>query len=93
MLCATCCAHLRLLDLTIRIVLGEREKCICIYIEVFGGETEGRRPLGSPRSSWENNIEMDLREVGWESLDWLDLAQARERRRALVNAAMNLGVP
>ena len=58
------------------------------------GKPEGRRPLGRPRRTWENNIKMDLREVGWEGgLDWIDLAEDRDRWRALVNAAMNLRVP
>jgi hypothetical protein len=55
--------------------------------------TEGRRPLGRPRRTWEDNIEMDLREFGWGSVDWIDLTEARDRWRALVNAVMNLRVP
>jgi hypothetical protein len=42
------------------------------------GKPEGRRPLGRPRRRWENNIKMDLREVGWEAIDWTDLAQNRD---------------
>jgi hypothetical protein len=42
---------------------------------------------------WENNIKMDLREIGWDSMDWIDLAQDRDQLRALVNAVMNLRVP
>jgi hypothetical protein len=53
---------------------------------------EGRRPLGRPRHRWEDNIKMDLQEVGW-GMDWIDLAQDRDRWRALVNAVMNLRVP
>jgi hypothetical protein len=53
---------------------------------------EGRRPLGRPRRRWEDNIKMDLQEVGW-SMDWIDMAQDRDRRRVLVNAVMNLRVP
>jgi hypothetical protein len=56
------------------------------------GKPEGRRPLGRPRSRWEDNIKMDLREVGGGA-DWIDLAQDRDRWRALVNAVMNLRVP
>jgi hypothetical protein len=58
---------------------------------VLMGKPEGRRPLGRPRHRWEDNIKMDLREVGW-GIDWIDLAQDRDRWRALVNAVMNLWV-
>jgi hypothetical protein len=57
------------------------------------GKPEGRRPLGRPRRQWEDNIKMDLREVGWGGMDWINLAQDRDRWRALVNAVMNLLVP
>jgi hypothetical protein len=57
------------------------------------GKPEGRRPLGRPRPRWEDNIKMDLREVGWEGIDWIDLAQDRDRWRALVYTVMNLWVP
>jgi hypothetical protein len=53
---------------------------------------EGRRPLGRFRHRLENNIKMDLREIGW-GMDWIDLAYVRDRWRALVNAVMNLRVP
>ena len=54
---------------------------------------EGRRPLGRPRRIWEDNIRMDLREVGCGCVDWMELAQDRDRWRALVSAVMNLRVP
>jgi hypothetical protein len=57
------------------------------------GKPEGRRPLGRPRRRWEDNIKMDLREVGWGGLDWINMAQDRDRWRALVNTVMNLLVP
>jgi hypothetical protein len=57
------------------------------------GKPEGRRPLGRPRHRWDNTIKMDLREVGWGGIDWVDLAQDRDRWRAVVNMAMNLRVP
>jgi hypothetical protein len=54
---------------------------------------EGKRPLGRPRCRWTNNIKMDLREIGWGAMDWTDLAQDRDQRRALVSIIMNLRVP
>jgi hypothetical protein len=57
------------------------------------GKPEGRRPFGRPRRRWEDNIKMDLREVGWGGMDWINLAQDRDRWRALVIAVMNLRVP
>jgi hypothetical protein len=58
------------------------------------GKPEGRRPLERPRRRWEDNIKIDLQEVGWEGgMDWINLAQNRDRWRALVNAVMNLRVP
>jgi hypothetical protein len=57
------------------------------------GKPEGRIPLGRPRRRLEDNIKMDLREVGWGGVDWIDLAQDRGRWRALVYTVMNLRVP
>jgi hypothetical protein len=54
---------------------------------------EGRRPLGRPKRRWENNINMDLQEVGSGGTDWIELAHDRNRCRTLVNAVMNLRVP
>jgi hypothetical protein len=59
---------------------------------VLIGKPEGKRPLGRPRSRWENGIRMDLRDIGWGSVDWIQLAQDRDRWRALVNSGMNLRV-
>jgi hypothetical protein len=56
------------------------------------GEPEGRRPLGRPRHRWLDNIRIDLVEVGWGDVDWVDLAQDRDRWRALVNSLLNLRV-
>jgi len=53
---------------------------------------EGKRPLGRPRRRWEYNIKMDLQEVECEGMDWIDLAQVRDRRWAIVTAVMNLRV-
>ena len=52
----------------------------------------GNIPLGRPRLRWEDNIKMDLQEVGCEDVDWIELSQDRDRWRALVNAVMNLRV-
>jgi hypothetical protein len=54
------------------------------------GKPEGKRPLGRPRRRWEDGIGMDLREIGLGSVDWIQLAQDRERWRAVVNTVMNL---
>ena len=59
---------------------------------VLVGKPEGRRPLERARYRWEDNIKMDLREVGWWGIDWIDLAQGRDRWRAVVNTVMNLQV-
>jgi hypothetical protein len=60
---------------------------------ILVGKPEGKRPLGRPRRRWEDNIRMDLREIGWVGMDWIDLAQDRYQCRALANTVMNLGVP
>ena len=57
------------------------------------GKPEGKRPVGRPRSGWEDNIKMDLQNVGCGGIDWIVLAQDMDRWRALVNAVMNLRVP
>ena len=60
---------------------------------VLVGKSEGKRPVGRSRCKWGDNIKMDLQEVGCGSMDWIDVAQDRDRWRALMNAAMNLLVP
>ena len=62
-------------------------------IQGFGGETQGKEPLGRPRRRWEGNIKMDIHEVGCGGMGWVELAQDRGRWSALVNAVMNLRVP
>jgi hypothetical protein len=57
------------------------------------GKPEGKRPLGRPRRRWVDNIRMDLEEVGWGDVDWIGLAQDRNRWIALVNSILNLRVP
>jgi hypothetical protein len=69
--------------------MGENNNAYRILV----GKPEGKRPLGRPRRRWVDNIKMDLIEVGWDGRDWIDLAQNRDRWRALVNAVMNLRVP
>jgi transcription termination factor 2 len=60
---------------------------------VLVGKPEGRKPLGRPRRRWKDNIKMDLQEVGCEGMDWIAVAQNRNRWRALVNPVMNIRVP
>jgi hypothetical protein len=69
--------------------MGERRRA---YRDLVG-KPEGRRPLGRSRRRWEDNIKIDLVEVRWGDKDWINLAQDRDRWRALVNAVMNLRVP
>ena len=64
-----------------------------VLYRVLVGKPEGKRPLGRPRCRWEDNIKMNIQEVGCGGMDWIELAQDRNRWRALVNAVMNLGVP
>jgi len=68
--------------------MGERRS---VY-RVLVGKPEGKRPLGRPRIRWEDNIKMDLQEVGCGGMDWTELAQDRDRWRALVTTVMNLRV-
>jgi hypothetical protein len=63
------------------------------HIGFFVGKPEGKRLLRRPRRRWEDNIRMDLREIGWGVMDWIDPAQDRDQWRALVNTIMNLRVP
>ena len=60
---------------------------------VLVGKPEGKRPLGRPRRRWEDNIKIDLQEVGCWGMEWIRLAQDGDRWRVLVNAVMNLRVP
>jgi hypothetical protein len=69
--------------------MGERRKAYRLLVR----KPEGRRPLGRPRYRWMNNIRMDLIEVGLGDVDWIHLAQDRDRWRALVNSVLNLRVP
>ena len=69
--------------------MGERRGVYRVSV----GKPEGKRPLGRPWHRWEDNIKMDLQEVGCGGMDWIELAQGRDRWQALVNAVMNLWVP
>jgi hypothetical protein len=69
--------------------LGEKRNAYRILV----GKPAGKRPLGRPRRRWVDNIKMNLREIGWDGMELIDLAQDRVEWRALVNAVMNLRVP
>jgi len=69
--------------------MGERR----VVYRVLVGRPEGKQPLGNPRRRWEDDIKVDLQEVGCGDVDWLELAQGRDGWRALLNAVMNLRVP
>jgi hypothetical protein len=68
--------------------VGEERGLYRVLVE----KPEGKRPLGIPRRRWEDNIRMDLQEVGCGDMDWIGLAQDRDRWRAIVNVVMNLRV-
>jgi hypothetical protein len=78
--------HLRQIEL---FKLNFRE----LSYRILVGKPEGKRPLGRPRRRWVDNIKMDLREMGRDGADWMDMAQDREQWRALVNTVLNLRVP
>jgi hypothetical protein len=60
---------------------------------ILVGKPEGKRPLGRPKRRWVDNIKMDLREIGWDGVDWMDMAQDRDQWRAFVDTVLNLLVP
>ena len=68
------------------------QACCCAF-KILTGKSTGKRPLGRPRRRWEDNIRMDLEEIGINAGNWVDLAQDRNYWRALVIAALNLRVP
>jgi hypothetical protein len=70
-------------------LIGEKRNAYRVLVR----KLEEKRPLGKPRCRWVNNIRMDLGEVGWGDVDWIGLAQDRNRWRALVNTVLHLQVP
>jgi hypothetical protein len=69
--------------------MGEKRNAYRILV----GKPEGRRPLGRPRRRRVDDIKMDFRETGWDSMNWIDLPQDRDQWRGLVNTAMYIRVP
>jgi hypothetical protein len=70
-------------------LMGEKRDAYRILVR----KPEGKRPVGRPRRRWVDNIKMDLREIGWDGVDWIELAQDRDQWRALVNTVVKLRVP
>jgi hypothetical protein len=87
---ATCLAHLKE-DEMVRAcsTCGDKRNAYGMLM----GKSEGKSSLGRPRRRWVDNINMDLREIGWSGIDWIDLAQNRDQWRALVSTVMNFQVP
>jgi hypothetical protein len=69
--------------------MGEKRNAYRMLVE----NPEVKRPLGRPRRGWVDNIKMDLRDIGWDDMDWIDLAQDRDQWSVLVNTVMNIRVP
>jgi hypothetical protein len=69
--------------------IGETRNVCRIWV----AKPEGKRPLGRQRRRWADNIKRDLRKIGWDGMDWIDVAQDKDQWKALVNTAMNLQVP
>jgi hypothetical protein len=69
--------------------MGETRNAYRILV----GKPEGKRPLGRPRRRWVDNIKINLREIGWDGIDWIELAQDKDQWRALVNTVMILRFP
>jgi hypothetical protein len=62
-------------------------------VRILVGKTEGKRPLGRTRRRWKDNVKIDIRDIEWDGMDWIDLVQDRDKWRALVNVVMNFRVP
>jgi hypothetical protein len=69
--------------------MGEKRNAYRILV----GNPEGKRLVGRPRPRWVDNVKMDLREIGWGGMDWIDVAQDKDQWRAFVNTIMDLWVP
>jgi hypothetical protein len=69
--------------------MGEKRNACRVLV----GTPEGERPLGRPRRRWVDNIKMDLRDIGWDGVDWIDMAQDRDQWRTLLNTVLNLRFP
>jgi hypothetical protein len=69
--------------------IGEKRNAYRLFVD----NPEGKRPLGRPRRRWVDNIKMDILGISWGSVDWIGLAQDRDKWRALVNSVMNLRIP
>jgi hypothetical protein len=68
---------------------GEKKNAYRILVR----KPDGKRPLGRPKRRWVDNIKMDLTEIGWDGVHWIDIAQDRDQWRGLVNTVLNLRVP
>jgi hypothetical protein len=68
---------------------GEKKNAFRILV----GKPDGNKPLGRPRRRWVDNVKMDLKQIRWDGVDWIDMAQDRDQLRALVNMVLNLRVP
>jgi hypothetical protein len=73
--------------------VSSQKQATVLLLYTHNRKPEGKRPLGRPRRRWLDNIKMDLREIGRNGVDWMDMAQDRDQWRALVNTVLNLRVP